>query len=229
MSTESTTESSTLTGTVMDAMLEIYSLIPDSILFGSILLYVLTQNLAYGIFGVFIFETVLSHRFISWMFSQTVGSSRSLTADKIKCYSGFKTPQWNVARIFNQDRYPSYGIYSLSSIATYLLFAMNEFSSTLNAMGPDWGSRQYVSYALGGLLLLIFIFIRWYSDCDSLAEILIAMGFAFVTGAIFFYVNRQLFGIEGMNFLGLPYLIQKEGGVSSLYVCPVNNPAGGNP
>ena len=84
-------------GTVINTIAEIHTLMPDSILFGSVLMYFLTQNISFGIFAVFIFETVLSHKLIGWVSSQAVGPSRS--AD-IKCRVGYKTPQFHPERIF---------------------------------------------------------------------------------------------------------------------------------
>ena len=43
---------------ILNPIVEIHSLMPDSILFGSLLLYLLTQNFAFGVFAVFIFENV---------------------------------------------------------------------------------------------------------------------------------------------------------------------------
>jgi hypothetical protein len=205
---------------VIGSLTSIYQLIPDSILFGSILLYFLTQNMAFGVFGVFIFETVLSHRFISWMFSQSVGS-RSLTQDKIKCYSGFKTPQFNATKIFDHDQYPPYGVFSLTSIGTYLLLATSEFTDTFVAMGPDWASRRFVAYGLISFVLLSYYFARFAVGCDSIGDMMISIGCALVVGSLFFYINKKLFGVEGMNFLGLPYLVSKESEGSPIYVCAV--------
>jgi hypothetical protein len=203
-------------GTVISTINEIYRLIPDSILFGSILLYFLTQNIAFGIFAVFIFETVISHRFISWMFSQTVNSSRS-TID-IKCHTGYRTPRFDVHRMFLHESYPSYGVFSITAIGTYLGLAMSEFSSTLNAMGPEWASRSTVAYALITTVLVAFAIVRW-TGCDSLSEIVIAAVLAIIVGVTFFYANKALFGAESMNFLGLPYMVSKESQGSPIYVC----------
>jgi hypothetical protein len=205
---------------VIGSLTGIYQLIPDSILFGSILLYFLTQNMAFGVFGVFIFETVLSHRFISWMFSQSVGS-RSLTQDKIKCYSGFKIPQINATKIFDHDQYPPYGVFSLTSIGTYLLLATAEFTDTFVSMGPDWASRRFVAYGLIAFVLFSYYFARFAVGCDTFGDMFIAIGCALVVGALFFYINKKLFGVEGMNFLGLPYLVSKESEGSPIYVCAV--------
>jgi len=137
---------------------EIYSLMPDSLLFGALVLYFLTQNLSFGVFAIFIFETVFSHRILSWLFSQSVGPSRSVT--DIKCRAGYKIPQFNAERIFSHDQYPSYGVFSITSIATYLGLSTSEFSKTLNEMGSEWKSRSIVSYVFILLVVSAFIIIR---------------------------------------------------------------------
>ena len=203
-------------GTVITTIAEIHTLMPDSILFGSVLMYFLTQNISFGIFAVFIFETVLSHKLIGWVSSQAVGPSRS--AD-IKCRVGYKTPQFHPERIFSHDSYPSYGVYSISAIGTYLALATSEFSSTTAAMGPEWASRSKVAYTFIALVVIAFIAARWSSNCDNLSEIMIAAFMAVIVGTIFFYTNKAVFGAEAMNFLGLPYLVSKESEGSPIYVC----------
>ncbi len=205
-------------GSVIKTITEIHSLMPDSILFGSLLLYFLTQNISFGVFSIFIFETVLSHRFISWMFSQSIGVSRS---NDVKCRVGFKTPQFNVQRIFSHDQYPSYAIFAISSIATYLGLATNEFSKTMDEMGPEWSGRSTIAYIFIGLVLSIFIIARLIT-CDNIGEVIVSLFLAVMVGAIFFYINKVVFGVESMNFLGLPYMVSKDDKGSPIYVCSVD-------
>lgn len=202
-------------GTVFKTIREIHMLIPDSILFGSILMYFLTQNVAFGVFSFFLMETVLSHKLISWVSTQSVGESRSID---FKCRTGYKIPQFNVARIFSHDPYPSYSIYSLTAIALYLKLAMNDYKETLKAMGPEWESRATISSVFIALLLATFIGFRFWS-CDGFGEIILAIVLAIITAIIFYYVNKSIFGEEGMNFLGLPYMVSKESQASPIYVC----------
>lgn len=202
-------------GTVIKTITEIHTLMPDSILFGSILMYFLTQNISFGIFAIFIFETVLSHKLIGWVTSQAVGPSRS---PDIKCRVGYKTPQLRPERIFSHDSYPSYGVYSISAIGTYLALATSEFSSTAAAMGSEWASRSKVAYTFISLVVIAFIAARC-QYCDNLTEITIAVFMAVMIGSIFFYTNKAIFGEESMNFLGLPYLVSKESEGSPIYVC----------
>jgi hypothetical protein len=205
---------------IINNIKEIHSLIPDSILFGSLLMYLLTHNISFGIFGIFIFELALSHRLISWLFSQSAGPSRPTD---LSCRVGFKTTQYRFDRIFKHDPYPSYGVFSIASIATYLGLAINEFSNTLNSMGPEWSSRTKVAYSFIGIFLLAVIIGRWLSGCEPKLEIVIAFLCAMLIGYLFYYVNRSLFGVESMNFLGLPYLVSKESKGSPIYVCSVND------
>ena len=202
-------------GTVIKSITEIHMLMPDSILFGSILMYFLTQNISFGIFAVFIFETVLSHKLISWVSSQAVGSSRS---SDIQCRVGYKTPQFKPERMFSHDPYPSYGVFSITAIATYLGLATKEFSSTLDAMGDDWMLRKKVAYSFAAIVPLIFIYFRW-RNCDTIGDIIAAVAMAMIAGAIFFYINKSIFGEEAMNFLGLPYLVNKNEEGAPIYIC----------
>lgn len=211
-------------GTVIKTITEIHMLMPDSILFGSLLLFFLTQNMAFGVFAVFIFETVLSHKLVSWLFGQTVGTPSSRPID-IKCRSGFKTPQFSVQRMFSHESYPSYGVFSISAIGAYLLMATQEFSSTLKAMGPEWEARIKASYSFIGLVLAAFMLARFWSGCDSASEIAVSFVFAVVTGLIFFQVNKALFGVEAVNFLGLPYMVSKESQGAPIYVCATEKEA----
>jgi hypothetical protein len=207
---------STILWNSIDFIKEIHTLIPDSILFGSLLMYILTHNLSFGVFAVFVFEMSLSHRLISWMFSQSVGSSRSID---LPCRVGFKTPQFRFERIFSHDPYPSYGVFSITSIATYLGLSISEFSQTLDSMGKDWSKRKLVSTIFISLFILGFSIARWLSGCDSKLEITIAFICAIIVGLLFFRINTLLFGLESVNFLGLPYLVSKASQGSPIYVC----------
>jgi hypothetical protein len=161
-------------GTVRNTITEIHMLMPDSILFGSILMYFLTQNLSFGVFAIFIFETVVAHKVISWVSSQALGPSRS---DDLQCRSGYKTPQFSAERMFSHDPYPSYGVFSVTAIATYLSLATKEFSNTMDAMGDEWAARSKYAYSFAAALVITFVAFRW-KNCDSIGEIMAAVALA---------------------------------------------------
>ena len=209
--------------TIIRTIAEMYNLMPDSVLFGCFVLYFLTQNLAYGVFSAFIIELTISHRLIAWMSVQMFGTPD--IQKPIACRAGYKTPQMDISRMFNHDPYPSYGIFSIVSMASYLGFATNASSTVLDSMGENWRTRSIVAYTFMVLIVGTFIFTRIFlSGCDdTLGEIIIAAVLAVIVGYIFFYLNKSLFGAESMNFLGLPVLVSKRtdsnGKSNDIYVC----------
>jgi len=214
------------TNAILSPIVELYSLMPDSILFGSLLLYVITQNLSYGIFSFFIFETILSHRLLSWIMTQIFGPPSRSADPNIKCRAGFKTPQLDVQRIFMHNQYPSYAIYSITSIGTYLGLSTYQFSDTFEAMGSEWTGRSKTAYIFIGAVILTFILARLYACEESASEISIAFLFAIVLGFAFFKLNIAMFGEEAINFLGLPYLSEKAKNGSPIYVCSADLSSG---
>lgn len=236
---ENETVLSNIFSTVKESVYQINSLMPDSILFGSLLLYFLTHNLAFGTFFGFIAEMSATHSFISWLVRQNVNSSvlgdkriHPNSADKfIKCRVGYKTPYFDYTKILARDPYPSYGIFSITSIGTYLGLAMNAYSDTLNTMdqatkstnkrktSSEWNSRCITAYILIFVVVLSFIIVRWSFCKESIKEIGISFILAIVTGIVFFYINMAIAGKESMNFLGLPYIVSKESKGDPIYIC----------
>jgi len=216
-----------LTNAILSPIAELYSLVPDSILFGSLLLYSITQNMSYGIFSLFILETILSHRFLSWIMIQTFGTQSRSADISMKCRAGFKTEQVNIPRMFMHNQYPSYAIYSLTSIGTYLGLSTYQFSNTFEAMGSEWSGRSMTAYIFIGAVILTFILARMYSCKEDFSEIVIAFIFAILLGFAFFKLNVLVFGEEAVNFLGLPYLSEKAVNGAPIYVCSAD-PSSGN-
>ena len=204
---------------LLSPVIEIYSLIPDSILFGSIVLYAITQNLSYGVFSIFIMEIILSHKLLSWVMTQSFGPQPRSSSDSIRCRAGFKTPELDVRRIFMHDQYPSYAVFSMTSIAAYLGLSTLEFSDTFEAMGSEWKGRSMSSYIFIGAVLITFILARSFGCSENKSEIAIAFIFALLAAFIFFKLNIMFFDKEAVNFLGLPYLSEKAANGAPIYVC----------
>lgn len=207
------------TTVLLSPVIEMYSLIPDSILFGSIVLYALTQNLSYGVFSIFIVEVIVSHKLLSWVMTQAFGPQPRSKDDSIRCRAGFKTPELDVRRIFMHDQYPSYAVFSMTSIATYLGLSTFEFSDTFDAMGSEWKGRSMSAYIFIVIVLLTFISARAYACSETKSEMFVAMIFAIITALFFFKINMMFFDKEAINFLGLPYLSEKAANGAPIYVC----------
>jgi len=205
---------------ILNPLIEINMLIPDSILFGSLLFYLLTQNIAFGVFGIFIFENVLAHRFISWGLTDIEKPPRP----PMQCRVGFKTARPAVERIFSHGAYPSYGVFSVASIAAYLGSATKEFSCTMDTMGDSWPMRKMIAYIFIGIFIVVFLAARYVAACDTLSEMMVALVLGGIVGLVFYRINYALFGVESMNFLGLPNMVTKDSDGSPIYVCSSDKP-----
>lgn len=205
---------------LLDAVVEIHSLLPDSILFGSLFLYFLTQHLAFGVFSLFLLEVVGAHHLTAWLFSQSVGPTKS--SGPLQCRAGYKTARYQYARIFTHESYPSYSLFSISAIAAYLGMSTSAFSPTMEQMDASgdksWASRSIVAYSFILLLLAACILARLYF-CEGVTEILVAVLIGGLIGLILFAIHQSVFGIESVNFLGLPYMVRKDKEGDDIYIC----------
>lgn len=198
---------------------EIQRLFPDSLLFGSLFLYILTQNKSFGVFSLFIFETSLLHKFVSYMYEKIYGSATSDSSRSMSCYPGFRSPRKEVDRILRDNTYPSLSVFSLVAVATYLMSSTLAFSETLDTMGTDWKGRIPFSITFAALIPFGILLTRYFLGCEGMGEILFSTFFGLLVGILLFVANKTLFGLEGINFLGLPYIVDKNKQGSDIYVC----------
>jgi hypothetical protein len=207
-----------LTDSATEATKEIYRMMPDSLLFGSFLLYVLTQHTPFGVFALFVLELILSHKLVGWVMAQSVGAT-PVQNPSAACRMGYKIGRMDFRRLFSHASYPSFGVFSIMGVIAYLGRSMITFSETLDAMGPVWASRKIVAAAFSIALCVIVIGGRIYSGCESIGEIFIAAALGVGAGLLFYSLHLSLFGEQGVNFLGLPYLVTKESQGTPIYVC----------
>lgn len=204
-----------------NTIIEIQRLFPDSILFGSMILYIITMNSVFGYFAIFLLEVFTSHKLLASFITKVTGQlrSESSSGSMSACYPGFRGARKDVERIVRTNEYPSISVTSLSAVSTYILSSMIKFSDTLKAMGSDWNTRTIFSLVFITIICLSTFFYRWFMMCEGVKEIAFAVIFGIVLGVGFFFANIALFGDESVNFLGLPYLVNKSEKGSDIYTC----------
>jgi hypothetical protein len=210
-----------------DSGLELGKLFPDSILFGSILLYCLTQNLSFGVLAIFFLETSLLHQIMGFVYEKSMGpaqqkyTSKTSDAEILNCRSGFRTPRKEWERNFMNDTYPSVSVFFWGSFVAYMVGSNAAFATILNTMGADWRPRIIFSSIAIVLTSIVFLLARHtaWGGCDSTSELILALVSGLVAGTILYFLNYQLFGLEGLNYNGLPILVDKVEEGSKIYVC----------
>jgi hypothetical protein len=197
---------------------ELIRLFPDSLQFGSLLLYLLTQNTTFGIFTIFTIEVSLFHKLVGFVLKGASGSDTSRRADP-QCRSGFRTVRTDFERSYANNTSPSVSMFTLGAIAVYLSFANFLFKDTLTTMGPIWSGRLWFGISFLILMSLFMIVYQVLRGCDTMMGVLVALLFGSFAGGIFYFVNYNLFGVEAMNFLGLPSIVNKADQGAPIYVC----------
>ncbi len=199
---------------------ELVQLLPDSVQFGSFLLYLLTQNTTFGIFTLFTFEVTLMHKLIGFVIKGANGPEAVRpVSSEARCRPGFRSSRPDFERSYPHNTYPSISVYFLGAMTVYLTLANYLFKETLDTMGPIWSGRLIFGLVFTVLLLLFIVGYQFLRGCDSLMGVFVALLFGTVTGAVFYFVNYSLFGTESMNFLGLPYVVNKADSGTPIYVC----------
>jgi len=206
---------------LIDSSEEMGRLFPDSIMFGSLLLYIITQNISFGVLTVFFLETSLLHRVVAFVYEKAYGKvphTDKLDDVLIKCRSGFKAPRKEFERTFSGDRYPSTPIFFWGSLVSYMAGSNYSFAQVLTKMNQQWWPRT--TFAIIGIVFLTVLFmIGRISKCDSITELMLALVTGLIAGILLYIINVNLFGLEGLNFNGLPIVINKTDKGSNIYVC----------
>ena len=213
-------------GGVLDATQEIARLFPDSALFGSLILYIITQHLPYGVFALFLLESSGLYRIINLVMDGISPRApiKRPTQEEAKsyrnCRPGFIAPRIEIERLFMHEGAISMPMFYMSATVAYLLSANLQFTKVLNTMGADWSSRTIVA-AVSAVLLLTLFYIRTIG-CSSHLSLIGALLIGAAAGICFWFINSRIFGQEGTNFCGLPYLSDKTDGNNILYTCVPN-------
>jgi hypothetical protein len=198
---------------------ELANLFPDSVLFGSFILYAITQNLSYGVFALFLFETSLLHRLTGFIVQQTIGAEAQ--ADPSSCgVSGFRNPRFAMERLTAvRPQVVSPFLFYAAATLIYLCAAIGQFKETLDKMGPDWSGRFYFVVIAAPLFTALMMVLYWVRGCMTVQGGLLAAVAGCLAGGALYMLNKTLFGPEGMNFLGLPFLIDKTDTGEPIYIC----------
>lgn len=196
---------------------ELIQIFPDSVQFGSLLLYLLTQNYTFGIFTLFTFEVSLFHRLVGFVIKGAGGPQP--TNREIRCQPGFRGARVEFDRTYSTNTYPSVQMFFLGAIAVYLSMSNYLFKETLDTMGPIWSGRLVFGTIFLVFMALFMILYQVFRGCDTLMGTFVALLFGSIGGAMFYFINYQVFGSEAVNFLGLPYIVNKADQGTPIYVC----------
>jgi hypothetical protein len=211
-------------GSVLPVGLETSRLLPDSLLFGTGLLSLITYQTPM----MFLFLSVVLSYFAANAISagadtffpqdvppksadeQCIGGLYSASASRISLLPG-------IAGVCSG--FPASPILILSSFIFYCITSVLQQSDVLAQLGDDYTAKLPIVCVLGALLLIIFMIYLVSFDCYGFLTILFSIGAGGLFGGILSTIFSLVFGQESINLLGLPLFVRNDQSGQPLYIC----------
>lgn len=206
-------------------------LLPDSIIFGSLFLALLTQSYSTVMFGVAMLEAGIAGGLVQALFTymDIFHTGPSIPDKPSACVSSYTTPSLETLFSICKDKLcgskiasgvPSFPVYFLATAISYVMSSMVSQKQELEALGPAYAARFYIAISVSFLLLLLVTFYRVANGCDGFGTIILSLLFGFLVGGLLFYQNFALLGRDSTNMAGIPLLRERSRDGKPLYVCP---------
>jgi hypothetical protein len=209
-------------------VLELNRIFPEAIVSMTGIYALLTLSLPYAVMFGSLLEASAIFFFLRHMASyiQVADLSVLRTAANPQCMSGFSSKVLSSLSMFSSETrvsFPSPPLYMFSVAAAYVFTTINNQSAELQALGPGYASRYYLSMILLCSLLFIIAAFRMTFACDNFGVILATIPIGLIIGALLVVQNSLLFGSSSVNLLGIPLLKSRTASGKKLYVCPTQS------
>jgi len=208
---------------------EIIRLVPDSLLLGTGLFAIMTQNYPMGVlFGTLIeiiFLTVGIQNLATYLdLPKTLPTSADIAKE---CKSGFQSPTLqNVSLFFKMDMksaFPSAPVFILTAALSYVITAMQGYSAELSELGQAFSTRYYIGIILSLILMFIVSMYRLLHNCDGVGIIILSILFGYFLGSALCWQNNTLWGRDSTNVLGVPFFANTTADGKPIYICPTRS------
>lgn len=219
------TQANNATGIVKPMISEVFRLMPDGILFGSLFIALMSQSFPMAMFVVSMLETSLVavglQKLMTYM--DLARTLPSYTTDPGKCFPTTFAPSLESVMTFNRESissaFPSYPIFFMATASAYVVGSVWSQQAELQALGPEYAARFYIAVAVTTLLLFCTITYRLAYQCDGAGILIVTTILGLVMGGLLIYQNNYLLGRDATNFSGIPLLKERTKDGKPLYVC----------
>jgi len=203
------------------------SYLPDSIVLGTAIFGLLT--LSFPLMFLFLFEIeaiFFQNRLGSFVYK--VFPVAAAVNQAQQCKTGYANPassdRTTLLELFgNNGSYPSRPLFLISSIFAYLVSSLLAFQDVISNLDNDFQMRLTLA-GVGAALTLGMIFIYYAKGgCVGFLGGLSTISFGAILGVVLMLLHKRFFGLESINFLGLPTLVNKTDKGAPLYVCAPNS------
>lgn len=198
-----------------DYVLEGLNLLPDSILFGSFLMGLITVSAPHSIF----FMSMIFSLFVLYGLQKTTKFIYGGSLDKDVCKPKLFKYTFEQLFVSPSANAPSYAMFIVSFACSYLATSLYNLKDELEVLDTSVIKQYYIS--MSSLMAIVFIYLIYLLlyGCESMGSSTSALLFGGITAIIIVSINVQLFGKDSINFLGIPLLRNKTVDGKPIYIC----------
>jgi len=210
------------------AIFEMIRIFPDALFWGVGVIAAVTLSFSFAVFFGSLVEGVGLYYAIK-MFNNYLGivdAANGSGSSQRACRNGFTGTTFQSVSIFGDSGkipFPSSHTFMLSFIASYVLSVIVAFKDDLEIVGTSYGetykTKLYISSMSFAVLLFVGMTYRLFNSCDSFTVILFSFIFGTIGGMMVLQQNLAIFGLEGINLLGIPILRKRTATGNELMVC----------
>lgn len=213
-------------GNVLPVAQETMRIMPDSLLYGTGLLSLIT----YSTPMLFLFLTVASgyvganliNAGADAFFPQDVPPAQAT----VQCQGGIYSPTTTRLSLLPElggktSGFPSGPLFILSTTVFYCISSILQQKDVLNQLGDSYKTKIPVAMTLGFIILALFLTYLMFYGCNGFMTLLFSIAFGAALGGILSIVFSNIFGQEAINLLGLPLFVQRNTEGKPLYICAV--------
>ena len=216
-----------------EILLEMIRIFPDGLIITSGMYAMITQSIPFGLFCMSMVEASAFYYLLRWIFSFLGRAELTSRKSNEMCSTGFRNPQTlNSLSIFYSsldttdgvfEHFPSSPVYMVSAASGYLFYTLALQKNDLEALGPQFSVKYYISMVFLPLLMFIFIYFRVSYNCESMPVLALSAAIGFIVGLLLVQQNIKLFNKSGINLLGIPQMTTVTANGQKIYVCPGRN------
>lgn len=208
---------------IVPVSLETVRLLPDSIVFGTIVLSLLSMSQSYGFLLLAMFEVMIGQRVVATFMSSISPTGAGPDSLHEVCQPGFQYANLMrismVETIGKPSAFPSPTILFVTSVVSYLVSAIRQFKREITVLGGDLPTRTYIGVGIGMLLIMSLFSFRFTYGCETIGSLIISILIGAIVGFLLVQQNMLLFGRGAVNVLNLPMILTPQERGTPMYVC----------
>jgi hypothetical protein len=214
--------------TVFGVPMEMFRILPNSILMMSGLYSILTLSFPYAVFFGSLLEglavyTVFKNIALQLNVYDIVGQKPVKSG---LCNAGLNGVSLN--ELVNSTSsvhigFPSYSIFMICFASAYIFNMFRYVYDEITALGEPYPTRYTNSMIFLATLIAFTCVFRLLFGCEGIGVIVFSVILGVAAGVLVTMQNNTLFGKEGLNLLAIPILRGKAANGQPLYICPMTD------